>query len=154
MSEDEQTRPYLDIHQLRWGSAYQSRVMARGDQYEYVDSLWSDVYEFETVAFAKPSHSYAYYPQGYHGVVTHDEDTEFTPPPIQVVTDTTLPVSVVVGDYRTPKPDILVVIDTAKSTKRAWAQDVATAIRTTDLIWMGGSGPGARVGGSSYRSDK
>ena len=128
----------VGLTELHWGRTYEVKAQALGDNYSYVDSQWSDVYEFETVSFVKPSHSYAFYPNGYHGVV-EPGDVPMTPPPIRVTTQTAYGVAVVTGYYQQQRPAISVVIGTAKSTLRAWSQDVHTVNVNTGYIMMGGT---------------
>ena len=119
----------VDITGLHWGTTYQVQTQAVGDQYEYVDSLWSDVYEFETVAFVKPPHSYAFYPNGYYG--------ELPPLSIKTTKQTAYAVEVVT-DYYVGQPAIEVTIGLSKSTLRAWTQDVHAIKVDTGYIMMGG----------------
>ena len=128
----------VGLEELRWGTTYEVKAQAVGDNYSYVDSQWSEIYEFETVAHTKDSHSYAYYPNGYHGVV-QSRDLPMTPPPIQVTTQTAYGVEVVTGYYEEPRAAIEVTIGLSKSTLRAWTQDVHTVNVNTDYIMMGGT---------------
>lgn len=128
----------VGINELRWGTTYEVKAQAVGDNYSYVDSQWSDLYEFETASFTKPSHSYAYYPNGYHGVVDSGS-VPITPPPIRVTTQTAYGVDVVTGYFQQQQPSIEVVIGLSKSTLRAWSQDAHTVNVSRDYIMMGGT---------------
>lgn len=119
----------VDITALHWGTTYVVKAQAVGDNYEYVDSQWSDLYEFVTVAFVKPSHSYAYYPNGYHGGLA--------PPSVQTTTQTTYAVEVVTGYYET-RSGIEVTIGLSRSALRAWTQDVHAVKVDAGYIMMGG----------------